>query len=805
LKLTVKGTNLKTRENDTIVWTSSNPSVATVAASETDGTGQGAGVAAVIVSETSGVVQGIGEGMATITVRAVNSGVSVQCAVVVEKSKVEAVLPTVSIHTSLKGWIEQLVSAIAATTPVDTPGGATQPGSQVVPTAPIVEKDEANDVVSIEEPEEVTKEPEEEVSAIEEEPEEVTKEPEVEVSSVEESKTPAEFQFDFETGTSGWTGTPNGAGTFKTQISKNKKHKGEYSLQVTMSGNTEYTLYGPDANQLKPGDLIEFWVYTPNVGIKGLTFFSEDAVGGKDTKTVKTLTDGNTGLVMYGWTKVTFRMNMDATAPFVNYGISIDIYGTNTASFYLDEIKINTDTEVKQAPDVPGLNKGVNLFRVLEEDVYRDIVVKDPLVTRYQMYLKLIKAAGFDHVRLPLYVFDHVSEDGAYTIDPDYLESVDMAIDAVISEGLTVILCEYGFETPYLDDIDSYGFGTINEEKMIAAWGQLASHYSDYPNDSLYFELINEPLPKPWTAWNKIAANIITEIRKTNPTRQLIVPTLYWNSIHTLNELSLPEEDRNLIVAIHFYDPIKFTQQGINTESLQAALGTRWEGTEKEKYAITDPFNAAVEWAIANDRPIIIGEFGVFNYASAEDRIKWIGFLKETMEERNLAWTYWEFTWNVFLQWSGLYNLDVLDTLIPGASKTTGLGFTEAIKLYWGQELTNLADSVAVIDENQEPNEEPSSLTEPENKDIVEPTEPEIDDESGDVQEPDGDSDGLTDSAFGDESDAEETFSDDGDVPKGEMPKTEEGLAIPLWVWLGSGALLLLAIGRKIAARWRAK
>jgi hypothetical protein len=72
------------------------------------------------------------------------------------------------------------------------------------------------------------------------------------------------------------------------------------------------------------------------------------------------------------------------------------------------------------------------------------------------------------------------------------------------------------------------------------------------------------------------------------------------------------------------------------------------------------------------------------------------------MEERNLAWTYWEFTWNVFLQWSGLYNLDVLDTLIPKASKTTGLGFTEAIKLYYGQELTDLADYVVVIiDEEQ--------------------------------------------------------------------------------------------------------
>jgi hypothetical protein len=72
----------------------------------------------------------------------------------------------------------------------------------------------------------------------------------------------------------------------------------------------------------------------------------------------------------------------------------------------------------------------------------------------------------------------------------------------------------------------------------------------------------------------------------------------------------------------------------------------------------------------------------------------------------------------------------------------------------------------------------------------------------GGAMEPVGDRDGSassTGSAYGDGSDADLTITEGG-VPLGELPNTG-GPSSPIWLWLGSGALLLLAAGKKITAR----
>jgi hypothetical protein len=62
----------------------------------------------------------------------------------------------------------------------------------------------------------------------------------------------------------------------------------------------------------------------------------------------------------------------------------------------------------------------------------------------------------------------------------------------------------------------------------------------------------------------------------------------------------------------------------------------------------------------------------------------------------------------------------------------------------------------------------------------------------GGAMEPDGGSGSYTGSAYGDSGGAELTIADGG-VPLGELPKTG-GTPFPLWLWLGSGVLLLLAL-----------
>jgi endoglucanase len=416
------------------------------------------------------------------------------------------------------------------------------------------------------------------------------------------------------------------------------------------------------------------------------------------------------------------------------------------------DYKIGATEGIKFSNGVPssGLNRGMNIGDPISTLLWDEV--------SFEAYMRLFKAAGFDHVRIPFKPGNLFTLKGAGALKA---ERYDYAVQTVIDNGMIAI-----FD---LHEYPGYQERTkLNEELFISFWREAAERYKDYPDDQLYFELANEVWDTGASAaeLREIVKNTIAVIRETNPTRKIIVPAPHTNNIEWIFATGLPEDDRNLIVAIHFYDPFEFTFQKDD-----GGEWVEWKGTDAEKRAITKHFETAAAWATAKGVPVVVGEFGAAKVIPSPDKELWTAFVRETAERLNLSWTLWDLRGLFEFPGGFLYDMGMLKALIPETAGMTGLGFTT---------------------------EEPNSPTEPENKDIVEPTESEIDDESGD-------SDGLTDSAFGDESDAEETFSDDGDVPKGEMPKTEEGLAIPLWVWLGSGALLLLAIGRKIAVRWRTK
>ena len=82
--------------------------------------------------------------------------------------------------------------------------------------------------------------------------------------------------------------------------------------------------------------------------------------------------------------------------------------------------------------------------------------------------------------------------------------------------------------------------------------------------EQVYLELYNEPHDKLTEAkWNDALAKLIPVVRKTNPTRPIIVGPGQWNAIRALDKLKLPADDHNLILTVHFYDPFHFTHQAL--------------------------------------------------------------------------------------------------------------------------------------------------------------------------------------------------------------------------------------------------
>ena len=152
--------------------------------------------------------------------------------------------------------------------------------------------------------------------------------------------------------------------------------------------------------------------------------------------------------------------------------------------------------------------------------------------------------------------------------------------------------------------------------RLVGLWDQIAARYKDRPA-GVIFELYNEPHDKLTDArWNAALVELLRVVRKTNPTRPVIVGPVQWNSIRALDRLELPKEDRNLIVTIHFYDPFEFTHQGAAwVTGADRWKGRTWTGTEAEQSAIRKSFERAAEWGKKHDRPIFLGEFGAYEEA----------------------------------------------------------------------------------------------------------------------------------------------------------------------------------------------
>ena len=281
----------------------------------------------------------------------------------------------------------------------------------------------------------------------------------------------------------------------------------------------------------------------------------------------------------------------------------------------------------------PAFGRGVNLGNALESPKEGDwgVVLKAE-------YFQLIAAAGFDSVRIPVRWSAHAGDSPPYKIDPKFFERVDWAIDRALKNHLIPVLNIHHYEEIF-NEPDKHG------ERFIALWRQIAEHYKDYPAD-LALELLNEPHAN-LTAdkWNRLLSEAIRVIRPSNPQREIVVGPVGWNAIGDLPTLVLPEDDRHLIVTVHYYSPFHFTHQGASWAGAEAQewLGTKWTGTKTERQAVILDLDKAITWAVEHRRPLYLGEFGAYNKAEMESRARWTQFVAEEALKRKMGFAYWEF------------------------------------------------------------------------------------------------------------------------------------------------------------------
>jgi endoglucanase len=290
------------------------------------------------------------------------------------------------------------------------------------------------------------------------------------------------------------------------------------------------------------------------------------------------------------------------------------------------------------------IGRGVNLGNALEAE--REgawgVVIKEE-------FFPLIKQKGFNSVRVPIKWSSRAQNTAPYTIDPQFFERIDWVVEQALKNDLVVIINIHHF---YEVNDDPRG----QREFLLALWEQIAEHYKDAP-ETVIFELLNEPNGSRMTAavWNKLVADTLAVVRKTNPERFVIIGPVEWNNLNQLPSLQLPKEDRRLIATFHYYNPFHFTHQGAEwNEGADRWLGTTWDATGSEKSAVQQDMDKAARWSKQNNRPIFMGEFGAYSKADIDSRARWTDFVAREAEARGFSWAYWEFCAGF-----GIYHADI--------------------------------------------------------------------------------------------------------------------------------------------------
>ncbi|MDX1636689.1 MAG: glycoside hydrolase family 5 protein [Balneolaceae bacterium] len=280
-----------------------------------------------------------------------------------------------------------------------------------------------------------------------------------------------------------------------------------------------------------------------------------------------------------------------------------------------------------------SMQRGINLGNALEAPSEGEWGM-----TIREEFIQLIKDAGFDAVRIPVRWNAHAMTSSPYTIDPDFFERVDDVIEWVLERDLMIVLNIHHYNALMKDP-------GAHRQRFFSLWRQIAEHYHDAPN-SLLFETLNEPHGE-LTAdlWNEYLREAIGVIRESNPYRTLVIGTAPWGGFGGITDLSLPDDDRNIITTVHYYNPFHFTHQGASWvgEEADKWLGTTWTGTPEQKEQVNSDFDKVLSWAEEHNRPVHLGEFGAYSAAPMKSRELWTEYIRKSAEKRDFSWSYWEF------------------------------------------------------------------------------------------------------------------------------------------------------------------
>ncbi len=243
------------------------------------------------------------------------------------------------------------------------------------------------------------------------------------------------------------------------------------------------------------------------------------------------------------------------------------------------------------------------------------------------------------------------------------LTYVDWALDWFKAADIAVIFDFHDGGELKLDaaDHDNGGFLTF--------WQAIAKHYHGQRENSLIFELVNEPVFRTNPeVWYVLQEKTVQAIREIDPNRTILVSGTGYSSADQLLKLKPPPE-KNLIYTFHNYDPFLFTHQSATWASdnvkplkdipfpssseavakmideLPAASQAEVRGYGEKRYDaayLLTQLKKGTDWGRQNNVPVLLGEFGSLpRVAPPDSRARWFAAMRAAITELKLPNSIW--------------------------------------------------------------------------------------------------------------------------------------------------------------------
>ena len=244
---------------------------------------------------------------------------------------------------------------------------------------------------------------------------------------------------------------------------------------------------------------------------------------------------------------------------------------------------------------------------------------------------------GFGVLRIPVAWSNVMSDDGNYTISPNYIARVHEVVEWTLDSGMYAII-NIHYDNGWVNTFPENEEENMKRFKLM--WTQIAEAFNDF-DERLMFESQNEELGwnSIWNQWsgtngeekrksydlvnrvNQAFVDVVRGTEGTNSRRHLLISGYNTDVGLTCDELfKMPNDPAGrLAVSVHYYDPSTLTI--LEEDADWGKAKTTWgdsadiAGLERNVQMLKTRF-------IDNGVPVIVGEYGCFGKNKTRETIE---------------------------------------------------------------------------------------------------------------------------------------------------------------------------------------